>query len=521
MENASATVSETGQQTISCEETFCEDGTHADTLAELFRNRLRYAVHQGKWRYWNGKVWETIGDSRVIHLAREALLEHYRPLLCEQDASRRNVATRLYKQANQLVRLSAALKILAGRDGVYTKSSEWDRNPWLLNLNNGILDLEKGVLLPHSPEYLCTKLAPVDYSPGANGTKWRQHIQRFLPNPNVRRQVQRYLGSALVGVVSEEVLQIWYGTGANGKTTTVRALLQVLGDYADRTAPNLLVKSGVERHPTEIADLVGLRLAFSTEIDQGKHLAEALVKELTGGDRKKARFMRQDFFSFEQTFNLVLITNHKPVISGTDEGIWRRIQLIPWEVSIPPSERRPQDEVIAELAAEGSEILNWLLDGLADWKRDRHWIASEVKAASEAYRREMDAIGDFLAECCELDRRYEVPKATLYAAYERWCQDNGERPISRRAFTTRLQDRGISGRRAGYEKVRMYCGIRLRPEAERLATDALRPTWKPGPTQSNPDSDVRTQSFGHISENCGRSGRSGRRAMGDYDVTHD
>lgn len=253
---------------------------------------------------------------------------------------------------------------------------------------------------------------------------------------------------------------IWYGTGANGKTTTARVLMKVLGDYCDRAAPNLLIKSKHERPPTGVADLAGKRLVFRAEIDQDERLAEGLVKSLTGGDRQKARFLYKDFFSFEPTATIVLIVNHKPVITGMDGGIWRRVRLVPWEVSIPPAERRDQESVVAELVEEGPAILNWMLDGLRDWRQNGAWIAPEVQAATDAYRAEMDILADFIAERCILKPTASVAVKDLYEAYVAWCATVREEPVKKKTFTERLKDRGIVCDRT--KERRLYRGIGLR-----------------------------------------------------------
>jgi len=199
------------------------------------------------------------------------------------------------------------------------------------------------------------------------------------------------------------------------KTTTARILMNLLGDYSKKAAPNILLKSKHERHPTEIADLVGCRLVFSVEVEEGSKLAISLVKDLTGGDTVKARFMRQDFFSFPQTFDIVLIANNQPVMDA-DEALWRRVRLIPWTFQLPRELRRPQDEVVEELMEEGPGILNWLLEGLKDWQQDHYWIAPEVMAATAEWKSEEDVLQKFLLEKCTVSdqKRHGVMLSVLY-----------------------------------------------------------------------------------------------------------
>lgn len=316
--------------------------------------------------------------------------------------------------------------------------------------------------LPHNPDDLITKIAPVNYDPQAEGPTWQAHLARFLPNENIRRQVQRDLGVATVGTTLEEMLPVWYGTGANGKTTTARVIRRVLGDYAGEAAPGLLLQTKYERHPTELADLAGKRVIFSSEVGQGRRLDEETVKRLTGGDMKKGRFMRQDFFEFPQTFTIFLIVNHHPVITGTDHAIWRRVRLIPWTVQISETERLPQEEVVERLTAEGPAILNWSLSGLCDWQGDRHWIAPEVRAATTAYRAEQDRIGAFLVDACEQAPHYTIAVATLYDTYTAWCSEIGEDPLGKTAFGKRLRERGKSTKRGGHDMITNWLGIRLK-----------------------------------------------------------
>jgi len=169
----------------------------------------------------------------------------------------------------------------------------------------------------------------------------------------------------------------------------------------------------------------------------------------------------RDFFNFEQSYSLLLIVNHKPIITGTDDGIWRRVRLIPWEYRIPEHERRPQEGVVAELVSNGSAVLNWLLQGFRDWHNDPHWIAPEVRAASGSYRAEMDVLSGFLTDCCVLKPRAEVAKGQLYDAYIKWCEEAGEQPVGKKEFGRRLSDRGFGSRR-GAHNVHLYVGIGLK-----------------------------------------------------------
>jgi putative DNA primase/helicase len=437
------------------------DLAHAETLAGLWRDRYRWAAHRGAWMRWTGRRWEPITDQQAAAQAAEDLRKNYAEALSwssATDAVKR--LTRLTVETCSFQRVNGGLSFLKGKPGFHTEADEWDADPWLLNVKNGIIDLKTGTMEKHDPKRLLTKLAPVDYDPNARGPAWEEHLSYFLPSDDVRRQVQRDLGMALVGGDLQEMLPIWYGAGANGKSTTARAIQAVLGDYAMQAAPNLLIQRRHEQHPTELADLVGRRAVFSIEVGATARLDEAKVKGLTGGDRVKARYMRQDFFEFASTWTIFLLCNHRPTITGTDGGIWRRVRLIPWAVSIPVDQQEPQEAVVERLTAEGSAILRWLLDGLSDWQQEPHWIAAEVQAATADYRTEQDRLAGFLADCCELRQHTSAGVGELYDAYSEWCESNGEEALGKRAFGERLRDRGLSQRKAD-KGLRRWVGMRL------------------------------------------------------------
>jgi putative DNA primase/helicase len=445
----------------------------ADTLKVLFAGKYRYAAHRGKWMKYTSGCWRETIEEEVVTQASKELYNHFCRLLAEAGSDRLEAdrIMGLIKDTFSRSTVVGAVKFLAGEPGFLTRAEEFDADPYLLNLRNGTLDLRTFELKPHNPDDLLTKQANVDYNPDANSEAWAEHLELFLPDPDIRRQVQRDLGMALVGAVLDEYLPIWYGCGANGKSTTAKVIMRILGDYAIKAAPGMLIQKKHDEHPTQIADLCGRRVVFSVEIDQGKKLAEALVKDLTGGDKQKARFVRQDYFEFEQTFNIFLLVNHKPVVGGTDTAIWRRIRLIPWTQTVPEDKRRPQDEVTAELSSgnNGCAVLNWILDGLRDWQKNHWWIAEQVKAATEEYRAEMDVLGAFLRDCCEEKEYVSVPVKELYEAYLRWCEDMGCDAVSKKTFSERLRDRGFAITRRGHNMQTVVLNIRLQKAGEDTA----------------------------------------------------
>jgi len=275
---------------------------------------------------------------------------------------------------------------------------------------------------------------------------WTSAPGSFFPtaeptlNEALRKFVQRSLGYSLTGSVQEQILLFLYGTGANGKTTLMNVVLGLTGDYGKQAAPDLLVAKGTT-HPTELADLFGARFVASTEVEDGRKLAENLTKQLTGGDRIKARYMRQDFWEFAPSQKIWLSANHKPEVRGTDYAIWRRIKLIPFGVTI---RKEDQDSRLPEkLKEEMPGILAWAVRGCLEWQAEGLGEPKEVTQATESYKAEQDVLAAFIEECCVVEAGAWVKFKDLYAVYQAWGTESGEPTETKRKFGNRLTERGF------------------------------------------------------------------------------
>jgi putative DNA primase/helicase len=344
---------------------------------------------------------------------------------------------------------------------------EFDADDWLLNLENGVLNLRTFEFMPHNPNLKLTKSAPVTYDPNADCPKWKAFLQRiFNNNERLIRFVQRAVGYSLTGSTREQCLFFLYGTGANGKSTFLEVIRALLGDYAVTAEFSTFVADRKSSVRNDIARLHSARLVTAIEVGEGKRFAEELIKTLTGGDTVAARFLYREFFEFKPRFKVWLAANYKPEIRGTDYAIWRRIRLIPFTVTIPPEEQIPN--LAEQLKEELSGILNWALEGLRDWLANGLQPPPEVTEATEAYRAEMDIVGLFVQDACVTDPKAVTPSKTLYEAFREWCAENGYEPFGQTAFGRRLAAKGFShiltyvnGRRC-----RCWVGIRLRSDAD-------------------------------------------------------
>ena len=444
------------------------DVGNAERLLDAYGEDFRYVAAWGAWLVWDGRRWKR--DVRgEIYEAAKAVAKTLWAQVSGTPATPATPATcpcRRHRKARvawatkseTAAHIEAMVKLARTAPEVVMDTDELDADPWLFNVANGTVDLRTGQLRPHRHRDLITKLSPVVYDTSATCPTWDAFLEQVLPDPEVCSFVQEAIGYSLTGTVSEHLLFFNHGAGANGKTTFDQAMLALFGEYGRQADPDLLLAVR-EAHPTGVADLLGARLVVSTEIDDGRRLAEATVKRLTGGDRLKARFMHRDFFEFEPSHALWLAANHRPVVRGTDHAIWRRLRLIPFNVTIHAED---QDHDLGDkLRKELPGILNWALEGCQRWQRSGISTPTAVMVATDEYRSEMDVLGNFLTECCVvLDDSY-VASADLYRNYVAWCEANGERPASQRKVGLALSERGFERRQAGHERRWHWHGVGL------------------------------------------------------------
>ena len=442
-------------------------------LSELLVHRhgrdLRYCFPWACFLTWDGRRFQRDRTGEARRRAKETIRSVYAIAAKTEDDKQRRGLLDWIKPFEKANKVAAILTLAEVEPGIPIVPEEMDADPFLFNVANGTVDLRTGRLKPHDRADALTKLAPVWHDEAATCPTFLAFLERVLPDAEVRDFLRRFVGYCLTGNTSEQCLCFLYGGGANGKSTFLNVFLALLGDYGKQAAPELLTHKSSDRHPTELADIFGARLVTSVEVDEGKRLAETLVKQMTGGDRMKARFMRGDFFEWTPTHKLFLAANHRPAIRGTDYAIWRRIHLVPFEVTIPKEERDGQ--LTNKLLAELPGILNWAIAGCLEWQRNGLGIPEAVQDATAHYRAEQDVLGEFLSERCIKDAQAFVATAALYKAYTTWCEDGGEKPVNKTAFGRGLTERGfVQGRT---KSGRFWQGLRLRGADEPFAGDAF------------------------------------------------
>jgi putative DNA primase/helicase len=435
---------------------------NAERLAAAHGQTLRYCHAWGKWLHWNGQRWEIDNNDEVIRRAAETV----RSIQKEADlAVSEDIQGKILKWAKgseSRSRLLALVQLAQAENVIGVDPDILDSDPWLLNARNGIVNLQTGILAEAAPAQLITKLVPAQYAPGAACPLWIKFLNRIMDeNDGMIAYLQRAVGYALTGSTREQCLFILYGTGANGKSVFLETLSTMLNDYAMRTPTDTLLVKRTGGIPNDVARLKGARLVTAVEADTNKKMAESLVKQITGGEKVTARFLHREWFEFTPEFKVFLATNHKPVITGTDHAIWRRIQLIPFTVTIPEEE---QDKDLAlKLQNELPGILAWAVQGCLEWQKQGLNPAAEVVGATSTYRSEMDAVAGFLDDCCVLNTDAFVTIAGLYKAYSAWCDATRERALTKRELSSRLTERGYRKRRGNGGKWQ-WRGIGLQDE---------------------------------------------------------
>lgn len=409
-----------------------------DALARRFTTRygnvLRYVDKWGRWYRWNGRQWVADDTQAVLDLARKICRSAAAEALkiIQPEASAKRIANQIASAKT----IAAVLK-LASADRIHAATTEqWDSDLWLLNTLGGIVDLRNGTLLKHDPAYFMTKIAPV--SPAGDCPIWKQFLHQITKEDEALIEyLRRKAGYCLTGITKEHDLDFFYGTGGNGKGTFLNTLTAVMGDYAAVANVDSFTVSNNSKHPTDLAMLRGARLVTAQETEEGQRWSESKIKALTGGDPITARYMRQDFFTYNPQFKLIIAGNHKPRLRNVDEAIRRRLHLVPFTVKITT----PDKDLKEKLKAEWSGILQWAIEGAKAWADDGLTSPDSIRAATTEYFAAEDAIENWISELCILSAGYTTTMTDLFQSWQQWCGVAGEDAGSMKRLSQNLRDK--------------------------------------------------------------------------------
>lgn len=433
------------------------------TFARAMRGKLRYMGAADKWLRWDGTRWAWCSCGEEMAAAKKVagkILDHAAKLF-GSDPTRYKKLMAFATSLQNLKRLQAMIELAKSEEGMAVgHMSELDSDPWLLGVRNGVVNLKDGGLLAPDPAMLITRQAAAEYHDDAQCPKWLEFLNEiFSGDQDNIDYIQRALGYTLTGTTTEEALFICFGHGANGKSVFSNVVSTIMGDYARMAPASLLtVRRADDSGPrNDLAMLCGARLVSINETQSGDRLDEQIVKSLAGREMISARFLHKEFFEFWPTAKPWLRTNHKPIITGEDDGIWRRLQLISFARKFSEDERDPWLE--SKLLEERDGILAWMVRGCLAWRQHKLKQSASVRRESATYRKESDLLGEFLEEMAKADPEAKVEQLHLFNAYRNWHESNGTRPGSKHTFTKKLAERGYGTSKSTNR--RFYTGVTL------------------------------------------------------------
>lgn len=433
------------------------DAGNAEFFAAEFRNRILFDHKQKRWLIWSEKAtrWQEDRTGQIRELMKRAtevraLRAIDLPVRTKQEQDRRKDEMAWAVASQSLFRIDAALELAKSISGIADPGANWDADPWLLGVSNGVVDLKTGEFRPGTQQDRITKFTSVKFDAKATCSR----LERFIlevsgGDTEIAAYLQRAIGYTLTGSTKEQCLFACYGSGSNGKTTLFEVLNYLLGDYATDLPFAAL---DTKHHAIgEGVNLPGSRFVKSVETRDGRQLDEARIKSWTGGDTITIRPLHRNGFSFIPTHKHWLSFNDKPVIRDDSPAMWRRMRLIPFTQTFDGKDK--DGGLLEKLKAEAPGILNWAISGAIAWQRDGLGMPKAIAEATAQYQVESDPLGPFFEDCCVIGSTYNAYKGQLREQYLQWCKDNYERPLSRNAFAAKLERKGII---AGRSKTQRY-----------------------------------------------------------------
>lgn len=377
---------------------------------------------RGSWRIWDGPRWVPDETGEVHRLAKATVRSLHAEAGHAGDEDVRDALLKHATKSEQASSVAALLNLAATEPEISATLDTFDADPWLLNLENGTLDLKTGELREHRREDLMSKLAPVEYDERAKAKRWNRFLSEIMDGDDeLVSFLQRAVGYSLTGSTREQCLFFCYGQGSNGKSTFLEIVRALLGDYAQQADFTTFLARKSEGPRNDLARMRGARLVTATEAHGDRGFDETVLKQLTGGDTIVARKLYEEFFEFTPTHKLFLAANHKPLVKEQTEAFWRRIRLIPFTVTFAADQR--DRKLPARLADELPGILNWAVEGCLAWQAEGLNEPRAVQRATRSYREENDLLGEFMAQRCKFESDSWISTPDLYKAFVDWWQE--------------------------------------------------------------------------------------------------
>lgn len=442
----------------------CTELGFAQMLAATYRDQFRYVVDLGAWLAWDGRTWVTDHGDAFVMQAAKALARGLLDKAANESDDHKRAETRKFNGRMETAKaLKNAIYLTQSEPGIPVHVSDLDRDPMLLGIDNGVVNLETGLLRIAHPEDLLTQRAFVSYNREATCPRWIRFIDEITcEDEELAGYLQRLAGYCCTGRTNEHAMVLLVGGGSNGKSVFTKVLSDLLGMYSTRLPSSALaVRRGNDAMPTEVASLKGARMALASELPAGMQLNDALIKALTSEDSITGRLLYKNAFIFNPTHKLVVASNHLPIVAATDNGVWRRLKVMRFKATFDEQTRDPR--LIEQLMAESSGILNWLIKGVSQWKERGLETPRSIKEWTGEYRASLDVIGQFIEGACllatddpENASSYRVQASVVFDAYTQFARANGLPHMSGRAFGDEMAKRFERTTSAGN---RIYKGI--------------------------------------------------------------
>lgn len=472
------------------------DSGNAERFAAQFGDIVRYVKEWKEFIIYKGRVWEAdLSGAQTLGLAKVVARSIYQEAANEPDDAKRQELAKFAKASESEQRRQAIVKCLISEPGIEISQGDLDKDPFLLNCQNGTIDLRTGELRLHDKADLITQIVAVPYKPGTKSALWAEFLRQVFANrEDVIGYVKRAIGYSATADQSEGALFFNHGSGWNGKSTFLGAITDTLGpDYTTEIDPCvLMVRKFATLGPDEAAAMFyKKRFVKSTETEEGQRLSVGLMKRMTGGEDFTCNRKYQHAFNYHPTHKLWLSGNHEPVITDTTNSIWFRLKKIPFTVTFKPDQRNKN--LPKQLAREREAILAWVVEGCLAWREGGLKEPEDITKATQQYREDQDVLGDFLKECCEFQASAAVTVAELHKAYKEWCNDNDAYPLAKKTFNARLQEKGLRKASGGGNKTTWY-GIGL-----------LDLTWGKSEPEKTKTASEPVKNVNFVNENSGNS----------------
>lgn len=413
------------------------DTGNAQRFHDKYKGQIRYSYNRKRWYYWTGKKWQLDDVGNIKVLADDILNDLKAEAYCCDDE---DMQKQMLKWANRTANSTgkkAMIEEAQHLGEIPVLPDQMDSYSDYINCQNGIVNLRNGELIPHSPEFMMTKITNCEYdTAGRKPERWLEFLDDVTGgDKELQRYLQKCIGYSLTGLTVEHCCFFLYGMGRNGKSTFIDTLANMIGDYASNTQPDtIMMRQNSGGANSDIARLKSARLVTCAEPTEGMRLNEGLLKQLTGGDKVTCRYLYGDEFEYEPEFKIWVATNHKPVVRGTDNGIWRRLRLIPFEYVVP--EEKVDKNLKFKLGAEMPQIMRWAVDGCIAYKQEGLGLPKCVQQATTEYKAEMDIVATFMDEAVEITNRQEdtLTAMQLYEIYKAWAKENNEYEMKSKKF---------------------------------------------------------------------------------------